>query len=36
MPQHITVTDYDPAWPRLFEREAFVRALEQRALLQFP
>ena len=22
MPQHITVTDYNPAWPRLFEREA--------------
>lgn len=22
MPQHITVTDYNPAWPNLFEEEA--------------
>ncbi|TGX82082.1 hypothetical protein E5358_08465 [Palleniella muris] len=22
MPQHITVTDYNPAWPDLFEEEA--------------
>lgn len=22
MPQHITVVDYDPAWPRQFQAEA--------------